>query len=49
MALNRHMKSVGEVKDRGRIKWTAMMLPEHIKELRAWQNEDELVKASKAK
>ncbi|MFC5591257.1 YolD-like family protein [Sporosarcina soli] len=47
MAPNRHMKSVGEVKDRGRIKWTAMMLPEHIKELRTWQNEDELVKRPK--
>ncbi|MFC5591598.1 YolD-like family protein [Sporosarcina soli] len=44
MVLNRHMKTVGGVKDRGRIKWTAMMLPEHIKELRTWQSEDELVK-----
>ncbi len=27
-------------KDRGTIKWTAMMLPEHVKLLREWQTED---------
>ena len=36
------MKVDGELKDRGRIKWTAMMLPEHIAELRVWQAEDSL-------
>lgn len=30
-------------KDRGVIKWTAMMLPEHVKLLREWQEEDVLV------
>jgi ssRNA-specific RNase YbeY (16S rRNA maturation enzyme) len=30
------------IRDRGRIKWTAMMLPEHIGQLREWQKEDEL-------
>ncbi|MGN7386567.1 YolD-like family protein [Sporosarcina sp. SAFN-015] len=30
------------IRDRGRIKWTAMMLPEHIEQLREWQKEDEL-------
>ncbi|MGN7476940.1 YolD-like family protein [Solibacillus silvestris] len=30
-------------KDRGVIKWTAMMLPEHVKLLREWQKEDVLV------
>lgn len=30
------------LRDRGRIKWTAMMLPEHIAQLRDWQAEDEL-------
>ena len=30
-------------KDRGVIKWTAMMLPEHVKLLREWQEEDSLV------
>ena len=27
-------------RDRGRIKWTAMMLPEHVSALREWQEED---------
>ncbi|MCG7344778.1 YolD-like family protein [Sporosarcina sp. ACRSL] len=31
----------GEIKDRGRIKWTAMMLPEHLTELRNWHTEDD--------
>ncbi|MBQ0137682.1 MAG: YolD-like family protein [Kurthia sp.] len=26
-------------KDRGTIKWTAMMLPEHVQKLRQWRNE----------
>lgn len=26
-------------KDRGTIKWTSLMLPEHIQRLRAWDNE----------
>lgn len=26
-------------KDRGTIKWTAMMLPEHVRELREWRYE----------
>lgn len=30
-------------KDRGTIKWNAMMLPEHVKLLREWQSEDMLV------
>ncbi len=29
------------LRDRGRIKWTALMLPEHVERLRAWQAEDE--------
>jgi broad-specificity NMP kinase len=28
------------IRDRGRIKWTAMMLPEHVKMLRDWVKED---------
>ncbi|MDW0111547.1 YolD-like family protein [Sporosarcina saromensis] len=28
------------IRDRGRIKWTAMMLPEHVEQLREWQKED---------
>jgi hypothetical protein len=29
------------IRDRGRIKWTAMMLPEHVKLLRDWVREDQ--------
>ncbi|MRX74277.1 YolD-like family protein [Bacillus lacus] len=28
------------IRDRGNIKWTAMMLPEHVKLLREWQESD---------
>lgn len=28
------------IRDRGNIKWTAMMLSEHVAELRRWQEED---------
>jgi YolD-like protein len=28
------------IRDRGNIKWTSMMLPEHVKELRKYINED---------
>lgn len=28
------------IRDRGRIKWTSMMLPEHVKLLRGWASED---------
>lgn len=31
------------IKDRGNIKWTAMMLPEHLEALRQWQAEDNFV------
>ena len=30
-----------ENRDRGRIKWTAMMLTEHVEKLREWMDEDE--------
>jgi hypothetical protein len=29
------------IRDRGRIKWTSMMLPEHVKLLRDWAQEDQ--------
>ena len=29
------------IRDRGRIKWTSLMLPEHVKMLREWAREDE--------
>lgn len=32
------------LRDRGRIKWTAMMLPEHVRMLREWQQEEGHVK-----
>lgn len=35
------MKGVNHnVQDRGKLKWTALMLSEHIQRLRAWQAED---------
>jgi hypothetical protein len=40
MKLNKHLSVKGQIKDRGRIKWTAMMLPEHVEMLREWQQED---------
>ena len=30
-------------RDRGRIKWTAMMLTEHVEKLREWMDEDNYV------
>ena len=41
--LNKHLKVVGDLKDRGRIKWTAMMLPEHVEMIRDWYEEDKQV------
>lgn len=32
------------IKDRGNIKWTSLMLPEHVKLLRDWANEDESIR-----
>ncbi|MFJ7850790.1 YolD-like family protein [Peribacillus sp. NPDC097206] len=32
------------IKDRGTIKWTSLMLPEHVKALRDWAVEDKLEK-----
>ncbi|MGA9287690.1 MAG: YolD-like family protein [Anaerobacillus sp.] len=29
------------IRDRGNIKWTSMMLPEHVKELRDWKAEEQ--------
>ena len=40
MKLNKHLSVKGQIKDRGRIKWTAMMLTEHVDMLREWQEED---------
>ena len=31
------------IRDRGNIKWTAMMLPEHIVELRNWMDKDHYI------
>lgn len=40
MPINRSRKIVGDVQDRGNLKWTALMLPEHIRMLREWYEED---------
>ncbi|REB07374.1 YolD-like family protein [Sporosarcina sp. BI001-red] len=34
------------LRDRGKIKWTALMLPEHVERLRAWQAEDAVLTRS---
>ena len=44
MKINRGLKVDGDLKDRGKIKWTAMMLPEHVAELRKWQEDYDKVK-----
>jgi hypothetical protein len=31
---------INVIRDRGNIKWTAMMLPEHVELLREWKKED---------
>lgn len=30
-------------RDRGKIKWTSLMLPEHLERLREWQAEDDYI------
>ena len=44
MAFNSDITIWGNVRDRGKKKWTAMMLPEHIEELRKWQEDMDKVK-----
>lgn len=43
MKRNKYLKTVGDIKDRGRIKWTALMLPEHVEMIREWYEKDEQV------
>lgn len=40
MKVNKHMKQVGDIKDRGIIKWQGMMLTEHVEMIRAWYEEN---------
>ncbi|PSL34327.1 YolD-like protein [Planomicrobium soli] len=40
MKRNKHMIVKGQIKDRGQIKWTAMMLTEHVQLLRELKKED---------
>ncbi|TWT16081.1 YolD-like family protein [Planomicrobium sp. CPCC 101079] len=40
MKKNKHMTVKGEIKDRGQIKWTAMMLTEHVQLLKDLKKED---------
>lgn len=40
MKVNKHLKQVGDIKDRGIIKWQGMMLTEHVEMIRAWYEED---------
>lgn len=43
MKRNKYLKTVGDIKDRGKIKWTALMLPEHVEMIREWYEKDEKV------
>lgn len=40
MKINRHMKQIGDLKDRGTIKWQGMFLNEHREMLKEWYEED---------
>lgn len=40
MKINKHMKQVGEIKDRGIIKWQGMFLTEHVEMIKAWREEE---------
>ncbi|MTD30975.1 YolD-like family protein [Planomicrobium sp. YIM 101495] len=44
MKPNKHLTVRGQLKDRGRTKWTAMMLTEHVQLLKEWQEEPYLTK-----
>ncbi|QTD41965.1 YolD-like family protein [Sporosarcina sp. Te-1] len=41
--MNKDLRLHGSMKERGAIKWTSLMLPEHIVQLREWQAEDSTV------
>ena len=43
MKINKHFKQIGEIKDRGNIKWQGLFLPEHVEMIRAWREEDNRV------
>lgn len=43
MKMNKHLKQVGEAKDRGMIKWQGMMLTEHVRLIKEWREEDNRV------
>lgn len=43
MKMNKHLKQVGEAKDRGMIKWQGMMLTEHVRLIEEWREEDNRV------
>jgi len=41
--MNKNLKHIGEVKDRGSLKWQGMFLTEHVNMLKAWREEDNRV------
>lgn len=43
MKRNKHMKHVGEIKDRGIIKWQGMFLTEHVELIKAWREKEDKV------
>lgn len=44
MKINKHMKQVRDIKDRGNIKWQGMFLTEHVQMLREWKEEDNRIR-----
>lgn len=43
MKINKQMKQVEDIKDRGAIKWQGMFLTEHVQMLRNWREEDKKI------
>ena len=41
--INKELKQVGSIKDRGAMKWQGMFLTEHVEMLKQWREEDNLV------
>lgn len=40
MKKNQHLTVKGNVMDRGQLKWGALMLPEHVRMLREWRDDE---------
>lgn len=43
MKNNKHTKVIGDVRDRGALKWQGMMLTEHVRLIRDWRDEQDAI------